>query len=500
MSLTKRILLFVLATLAVVLATFSTTLYVLADRYLHRSAADRAASAMETLRAAVEMSADGLEWEPHERLLRFHRGPFGDDLQWRVTDETGRLVDRSPDDDLLPDESSMPDLAAGDPAPPRRPSESALIVRKTISAPELLPADKAARPRKAASLNLSVGLSLAPIQALLNRLAVALVAVSAIVWTVVLLIGRFLCRSALAPLTRMAAATRAISAERLDVRLPRPETADELADLGQAFNALLDRLQEAFERQRQFTSEASHQLRTPLTAILGQVEVALRRERSGDEYRRALAVVQGQGAHLRRLVESLLYLARADADARLPDLGPLELFQWAPKCLAEWSSHPRSADVHWAPTAEGPCWINANPAMLSEAVKNLIDNALKYSDPGRPVEVGLQASAGRVSLSVADRGEGISAADQQHLFKPFFRSAVARRRGAAGVGLGLAVVARLVKAMGGCVECTSQLGEGSCFTVVFPKTANDARRALSTRSSKPQLSGACDASCPGGKL
>jgi signal transduction histidine kinase len=259
-----------------------------------------------------------------------------------------------------------------------------------------------------------------------------------------------------------------MSAERLDSRLPRLETADELAELGHAFNGLLDRLQKTFERQRRFTAEASHQLRTPLTAILGQVEVAQRRERSGDEYRRVLTIVRKQGGHLRELVEKLLYLARAGAEGRLPDLEPLDLCDWTPKLLADWSSHPRSSDVRWAPAAQPPCWINASPPLLAEAVKNLLDNAVKYSKPGQPVEVGLHADYDVASLSVTDRGDGISAEDQLHLFEPFFRSAEARRKGAAGVGLGLAVVARLVKAMGGRIEVRSRLGEGSCFAVVFP--------------------------------
>lgn len=462
--LTTRILLFVLATLAAVLAAFSLSLYLLADRYLHRYAADRAASAMETLRAAVETSGDGLEWEPHERVLRFHQGPFGDDLQWRVTDEAGCVVDRSPDDRLLSDGSSASSLGSEDGLSPRSLTEPRLVVQKKISASN----SPSAAPRKASGLNLSVGISLAPINAALNGLAATLAAVSAIIWAVVLVIGRYLCGMALAPLTQMAASTRGISAETLDSRLPKLETADELAELGQAFNGLLDRLQEAFERQARFTSEASHQLRTPLTAILGQVEVALRRERSGDEYRRVLAIVHNQGANLRELVESLLYLARADADARLPDLEPLDLCEWTPKLLAEWGSHPRSADIRWAPATQQPCWINASQPLLAEAVNNLLDNALKYSGPDQPVEVSLHADNGCASLSVADRGDGISAADQGHLFKPFFRSPDARRKGAAGVGLGLAVVARLVKAMDGCIDVKSRLGEGSSFTVVFP--------------------------------
>lgn len=464
MTLTTRILLFVLATLAAVLAAFSLSLYLLADRYLHRYAADRAASAMETLRAAVETSSSGLEWEPHERVLRFHQGPFGDDLQWRVTDESGHIVDQSPAEHLLPSESTL-HTAAGAVASS---TEACLISHTIISASGLRSPPQAVNSRKTARLNLTVGMPLAPINATLNRLALASLAVSVTIWIVVLLIGRALCRTALAPLRRMTASTCAISAETLDSRLPRPATQDELAELGRAFNALLDRLQEAFERQRRFTAEASHQLRTPLTAILGQVDVALRRERSGEEYRRVLSIVRGQGVHLRELIESLLYLSRADSDAQMPDLEPIDLYDWAPKLLAEWNSHPRIADLRWTAKARQACWIKANPSLLAEAVNNLLENAIKYSNPGQPVEVSVNVDNAIASISVADRGDGISVEDQRHLFEPFFRSASARRKGVAGVGLGLAVVARLVKAMGGCIDVNSRHGEGSCFTIAFP--------------------------------
>src|SRR5207253_6792806 len=110
--------------------------------------------------------------------------------------------------------------------------------------------------------------------------------------------GRGVCRRALTPVTRMAEAARTMSAAALDQRLPAPQTGDELEQLAGAFNGLLARLQESFARQQRFTGDASHQLRTPLAAMQGQVEVALRRERSPEEYRQALAVVQKQAAQL----------------------------------------------------------------------------------------------------------------------------------------------------------------------------------------------------------
>ena len=119
-----------------------------------------------------------------------------------------------------------------------------------------------------------------------------------------------------------------MGAEEWDRRLPVPRTDDELQDLGDAFNGLIARLQEAFERQRRFTGDASHQLRTPLAVMLGQIEVSLRRDRSAEDYRRVLSLVHDQAAHLGQMVEMLLFLARADAEAELPGLESIDLAAW----------------------------------------------------------------------------------------------------------------------------------------------------------------------------
>src|SRR5207248_284480 len=124
---------------------------------------------------------------------------------------------------------------------------------------------------------------------------------------------------------------------------------------------------------------ASHQLRTPLTAMLGQVEVSLRRQRSVEEYEQVLGTVQSQAAHLRQIVETLLFLARADAEARLPDLERLDLAEWFPQHLASWADIHPGNDAQVVNSLSGPCWVEAQPLMLAELVNNLLDNAVKYS-------------------------------------------------------------------------------------------------------------------------
>jgi signal transduction histidine kinase len=247
-----------------------------------------------------------------------------------------------------------------------------------------------------------------------------------------------------------------------------PGTRDELEDLGGAFNGLLDRLHEALDRQRRFTGDASHQLRTPLAGLLSQVDVALRRERPPEEYRRVLGVVRAKAAQLRQIVESLLFLARAEAESVLPDLEVIELGAWSAAHLREWSAHPRAPDLQLSRDGEEPLWIRAHPPLLSQLLDNLLENACKYSEPGTPIAVRVGRRPGASVLAVEDRGCGLSAEEQARVFRPFYRSPQARTRGHPGVGLGLAVAQQIVEVFGGTIRVESEPGRGSRFEVALP--------------------------------
>jgi signal transduction histidine kinase len=270
----------------------------------------------------------------------------------------------------------------------------------------------------------------------------------------------------------MAAAARAMRADAQDHQLPPPGVGGELDDLYRAITSLLDRLREAYERQRRFTGEASHQLRTPLGILLGQVEVALRRPRLPEEYERVLTLVHHQGSHLARMIEALLFLARADAEAGPLALERMDLRAWLPEFLTSFADHPRNVDLTFELGDEEPAWIAAHRPLLRELVHNLVDNALKYSAAGTPVAIRLGREEQQVTLSVEDQGFGITADDLPHLFEPFFRSADARRSGVAGAGLGLAVSARITAAFGGQLAVANPSSGGSRFILSLPYAAS----------------------------
>ena len=244
-------------------------------------------------------------------------------------------------------------------------------------------------------------------EAEIRSLAAILPLISLGLWALAAAIGRHFGRRALAPLTLMAESARTMPFD--DCRLPSPGTRDELEDFARSFNGLLDRLHVALERQRQFTGQASHQLRTPLAALIAAIEVARRRPRTVEEHERVLDRLHDDAVRLWRVVEALLFLARADAEAELPDLERLDLAAWAADHLRAWSGHERAADLRFEGRDGDPLWTRAHRPLLGQLLDNLLENACKYSEPGTPIVVRAWCEPGAVALAVEDRGCGIPA-------------------------------------------------------------------------------------------
>jgi signal transduction histidine kinase len=471
LTLTARLSAFVLTMLSIVLFGFSLTLYLLSGQYLHRQVDEQLDGTLSALGAAAEQTRYGLEWEPARRQPGVGESPFGLPVVWFVEDRRGQIIDRSPQ----PETDQLIKSRSADPGTVRQSAEvlewrarswqvRQRWIRAESDAPP--PAKPGKKVKNHRELRITLGTSLKPVQATLTRLAITLVGLSAGILLVALVAVRIVCRRVLAPVTRMAVAASSIGAEDLQRRLPTIATQDELGQLNRAFNGLLDRLQESFERQRRFTVEASHQLRTPLAGILGQIEVALRRERVVEEYQRVLSTVHKRGDHLSKIVESLLFLARTNAEAAA-SFETLCLNSWLPQ-LEAWSDNPRAADIVLQCDDADPCFVFAHAALLGELLNILVDNACKYSQPGTPIEITLERDQDAAVVQVVDHGCGIAEDDLSHLFTPFFRSDDARRQGIEGTGLGLSIARRLAGLFGAELSVTSQLGSGSCFSLRIP--------------------------------
>jgi signal transduction histidine kinase len=480
MSLASRLSAFFLAALGAVLVGFSVALYFLAADHLLRLVDERLTSALATLAAAAEIGPDGVEWEPKERSLGLGSDPGPDQVRWVVCRESGQTIDASANLNpkrLAPQAPVQPSAArfVGRDGRPWRVQTRLLAYTGPSPADAATLSHSPSEPaveRRFPSLTLVAFAPLGPTEATLRRLAFTLAGLSAALWLVAAVVGRRLCQKALAPLVRMASAARGTGAAEPGARLPVIASGDELEDLGHAFNGLLDRLHEALERQRRFTGDASHQLRTPLAGLLSQVDVALRRDRPPEEYRRVLGVVRAKGSHLRQVVESLLFLARAESEAARPVPETVDLAAWVDDHLQGWSGHDRAHDLHMdASAGDRPFWVRVHPPLLAQAVDNLLDNACKYSAPGTPIALRLWRETGVAALSVEDQGCGIAEDELPHVFEPFYRSPTARRRGENGVGLGLAVARRVVAAFGGTISVQANPGLGSRFVIRLPSIA-----------------------------
>jgi two-component system OmpR family sensor kinase len=498
MSLITRLSTFFLTGLALILLGFSAVLFLLMRYQLAERVHQRLATAMQTIVAAIEIHPDDVEWEPLERHVALGEDPGDDQVRWMIHDASGHLVDcsrnlesernqggaaRDPQfgDDwrilirrvragrLDPeevDESASPDDGI---APQQLPGEATLPSDRTYHGP---------------ALTIRVAIPWYPLAASLRQLAWTLAGVSVGLWSLGALLSRLVCRRALRPVVRMAASARALRAEESGQFLAVAGTGDELEDLGRAFNDVLTRLREVLERQQRFTGDASHQLRTPLTAILGQVEVALLQERSPGEYQRVLQIVKRRAGDMRQTVELLLFLARMPVQTELPETQVLNLADWLADYQRQWEDHPRAADIHWPTSADGE--VRTQPALLRQLFDNLLDNACKYSDPGTPIPVAIEKAWRGVTLIVTDRGLGIGPEDLPHLCDPFYRSAEARRLGRPGVGLGLTVVQRIVHVLGGELRIESKLGQGSQFRLYLPTVrAEFAVQALENGKKQP---------------
>jgi len=279
--------------------------------------------------------------------------------------------------------------------------------------------------------------------------------------------GWLLARRALRPVDRMSQGALRISAEDLSRRLERRGTKDEIDRLADTLNAMLARLQAAFAEMQRFTADAAHELRTPLTALRGGIEVALRAERSPDEYRRVLASSIEEVDQLIRLAEDLLLLSRSTVGlsaARQPvDLEPL--------CLEALELGVRLAKgkgVNVSMGATAPVVVQGDAGALRRALLNLVDNAVKYTPAGGSVVISLERAGQSVALVVEDSGIGIDPADARRIFEPFVRLDAGRSRDTGGSGLGLAIARSIVLAHGGTLEVQSRPDGGSRFTIALP--------------------------------
>jgi signal transduction histidine kinase len=269
---------------------------------------------------------------------------------------------------------------------------------------------------------------------------------------------------ALRPIAAMTQTARAIAASRgFSRRLEEPARKDELGRLARTFNEMLASLEEAYRSQQRFVADAAHELRAPLTAIQGNVELLARMpDMPADERAEALAYLDGEARRLSRIVAELLTLARADAGQTL-ERRPVELDRVLLDALAE--MRPLAEDRRLELTSFEPVMVNGDADRLKQLLLNLLDNSLKYTPPDGRISVELARSPSEAVLTIRDTGVGISREDLPQIFERFYRADPARSRDPAGTGLGLAIVRWIVDQHEGEISVDSRVGQGTTVTV-----------------------------------
>jgi len=279
--------------------------------------------------------------------------------------------------------------------------------------------------------------------------------------------GYLIAGKALRPVDEMTAAARRITAEDLHQRIGRLGTRDELDRLAETLNGMLARLDEAFRQMRRFSADAAHELRTPLTALKGGIEVALRASRTPEEYRQVLASSLEDVDRLIRVAEDLLLVSRAAVPPEMPrpriELEPLVL-----EALELGTRLSQGTGVHVKLGPGAPATVRGDASALGRAMRNLVENAVKYTPAGGTVELTLRTADGQAVFAVQDTGIGIAPADAERIFEPFVRLDAARARETGGTGLGLAIARSIALAHGGTLTLEREPGPGSCFVISLP--------------------------------
>ncbi|HZO70775.1 MAG TPA: ATP-binding protein [Ktedonobacteraceae bacterium] len=320
---------------------------------------------------------------------------------------------------------------------------------------------------------IQIGQSLARLHMSLESITYTLFVVIAFILTISAFVSYWLAGRAFRPIHHLAYTAREIGAKDLHQRVPVPPADDEVRALSLIFNQMIGRLERAFNQQRRFVADASHELRTPVAVIRSMTEVALSQPTSPEGYETVLREVNAEAERLGRLINDLLALARADEGKAQLDSELVRVDLLAADAVESLEPLAQERNIELRTRILQPATIMGDAARLIQVIMSLVDNALIYTNAGGTVTVSVETCASHVHLSVSDTGIGIAHKDIEHIFERFYRADPARSKASGGSGLGLAIVDWVVRAHQGIVSVESQPGRGSTFTVTLPRSLEE---------------------------
>ncbi len=293
--------------------------------------------------------------------------------------------------------------------------------------------------------------------------------------------GQFLANQALKPVDHITQTARMITSQNLNQRIKSLKVKDEISRLIETFNEMISRLDQSFHQVKQFSSDASHELKTPLTILKGEVEVALRKERTSQEYEQILRSNLEEINRMSKIVDNLLLLARTETGEIQLFKEEVNLSQIVSEVVTQLTKFARAKDLQIVATNHSEdIHLYGDALRIRQLLLNLIENSIKYTEPGGSISVSLDENAplylpgeeekpcDGVKLVVSDTGIGIAQEDQERIFSRFFRVDKARSREQGGSGLGLSICRWIVEAHQGEISVESELGKGSRFIVKLP--------------------------------
>jgi two-component system OmpR family sensor kinase len=287
------------------------------------------------------------------------------------------------------------------------------------------------------------------------------------------MIGWWLAGHAVEPLMDIISQAESLNVGRVgqssDLEISADARTYELGRLVSVLNSMLARVDSTFEMQRRFLADAGHEIRTPLTILRGDIEVALRRDRSSEEYKAVLEQALDDLRGVSSLADDLITLARSDSGGLQPQQADVSLRRTIDRVTKKYASAADNAGVRLDVEVRSRVSVKGDPALLERAIANLVDNAIRYSGKGRRVSVRAGPDGdGQVRIQVSDDGPGIPDEERARVFERFYRGD-AGRRSARGSGLGLAIVKAIIESHGGTVDLASRSGRGTTVSIVLPR-------------------------------
>lgn len=275
----------------------------------------------------------------------------------------------------------------------------------------------------------------------------------------------------LTPLRAMKRGAAEVTASRLDYRLPVDSVPVELAELAETLNEMLARLEDSFRRLSDFSSDLAHELRTPVSNLMIQTQVALSKARTADEYREVLYSNAEEFERLARMISGMLFLAKSDNGLTVPVREPVDLAEEVRQLFGFYEALAEEKSIRLSLVGEGQ--IGGDRLMLRRAISNLLSNAIRHTHEGGEINARIASSSeGGIRLSVENTGDAIPAEHLHRLFDRFYRADPSRQRSSEGAGLGLAITRSIIRAHGGEVMVRSEHGV-TCFELHIPTTCRE---------------------------